>query len=338
MATTLYAPLRALGIVFLLSFALLAGPVSSSSSYEVNLVVLGDDGDWRNRSVDPDTWEDGPDLEGSPMDLPQFGDPLIQINVSYKPGHLDGRRDGEIVIELFEEWAPITVANMIKHVENDLYDGIFFHRVIDDFVTQAGDPTCKTIAVYPTTNPSCSGGGTGETIPLELNDNLSHVDGAIGMARDVDPDSADSQWYIAETEAHNLDPENRDNDEGYATYGVVRSGMSHVRSIALTPTSDDPSGLPNIQNPASTAGRPLYEAKIISISLIGVVWNESAEPAETDTKSSGLVEIIKNSAIPLAVIILLLVISMGARISPPQTLDSETPTDQSGLMNAELLR
>ena len=243
-----------------------------------------DDGDWRNREVDPALWEDGPELEGSPMDTPRLGDPLIIINVSYIPGHLQSRQEGEIVIELFEEWAPITVANMIKHVENDLYDGIFFHRVIDDFVTQAGDPECTTLGIYPATNLACGSGGTGETIPIEFNENLSHVDGAIGMARDTDPDSADSQWYIAETEAHSLDKENSSSG-GYATFGVVRDGMSHVRAIALTPTSDDPTGLPFLQNPLSSAGRPFYEVHIASISMLGVVGEDST-PEPNDMNSS----------------------------------------------------
>ena len=89
------------------------------------------------------------------------------------------------------------------------------------------------------------------------------------MARSQDPDSADAQWYIAETEAHGLDPENRE-DEGYATFGIVRDGMSHIRGIALTPTSDDPTGEEIVQNPASSAGRPTYEAEIITVRMIGV--------------------------------------------------------------------
>ena len=184
----------------------------------------------------------------------------------FKPS---SRVEGTVIIELFEQWAPITTDNMIAHVESGLYDGIFFHRVIDDFVTQSGDPTCRALGAYPLTSPECGSGGTGETIPLEHDGNLSHVDGAIGMARSADPDSADSQWYIAETEAHGLDPENRD-DEGYATFGIVRHGMSHIRSIALTPTTDDPTGSEDIQNPASSAGRPIYEAQVVSMVMIGV--------------------------------------------------------------------
>ena len=259
------------------------------------LLILGapgvgaqDNEDWTENEIDPATWEDGPELEGSPMDIPQPGDPVLVINVSYRPGHFLSVVEGEIHIELFPTWAPKTTANMIMHVESGIYDGIFFHRVIDDFVTQGGDPTCTTVFAYPGTSPECGSGGDGHTLEMEHNENLSHVDGAIGMARSQDPDSADTQWYIAETEAHNLDPENRD-DEGYATFGVVRQGMSHVRAIALVPTTDDPTGEEIVVNPASTAGRPLYEVHISKIEMIGVV---ASPPGEGDDENGGFGAII----------------------------------------------
>ena len=228
---------------------------------------------WRSVGLDPADWTDRPSTEDSPMMDSYSGNAVIRMTVSYVDGHplLGNERveDAEVIIELFEAWAPITTNNMIEHVESGLYDGIFFHRVIDDFVTQAGDPTCKRLGVYPMTSPECGSGGTGETIPLEHNESLSHVDGAIGMARSTDPDSADSQWYITDTEAHGLDPENRD-DEGYATFGIVRDGMSHIRAIARSPTSDDPTGIEEIQNPASSAGRPLYEVTVVKMEMIGV--------------------------------------------------------------------
>ena len=249
---------------------------------------IGAQEDWRSTELDPSVWDDGPELEGSPMDYSYAGNPVLVIDVDYQPGHFQSNEQGQIVIEMFPMWAPITVENMIQHVEDDLYDGIFFHRVIDDFVTQAGDPTCTTVGVYPATFLSCGSGGTGETIPLEHDVNLSHVDGAIGMARSQDPDSADSQWYIAETEAHGLDPENRD-DEGYATFGVVRDGMSHVRAIAEVPTSDEPTGT-GVQNPFASAGRPLYEVHISSVRMLGVIAEEHAtgqieEPVSQESRS-----------------------------------------------------
>ena len=224
--------------------------------------------DWRSNGIDPSTWDDGPLVEETPMQFSYYGDPVFSIEVTYTPGHFEDEVSGVIIIELFPQWAPITVENMVEHVEDGLYDGIFFHRVINDFVTQSGDPECTTVGAYPITNLNCGSGGTGETIPLEHDDNLSHVDGAIGMARGTEEDSADSQWYIAETEAHGLDPENRD-DGGYATFGIVRQGMSHVRAIAEVPTSDDATGT-DFDNPFSSAGRPVYEVRIDRIEMIGV--------------------------------------------------------------------
>ena len=224
--------------------------------------------DWRSNGIDPSTWEDGPVVEDTPMQYSYYNDPVFSIEVTYAPGHFEDEVSGTIIIELFPQWAPITVENMVEHVEDGLYDGIFFHRVINDFVTQSGDPECTTVGAYPITNLNCGSGGTGETIPLEHDENLSHVDGAIGMARGTEEDSADSQWYIAETEAHGLDPENRD-DGGYATFGIVRQGMSHVRAIAEVPTSDDATGT-DLDNPFSSAGRPVYEVKINKIEMIGV--------------------------------------------------------------------
>jgi len=240
---------------------------------------------WKSNGIDPATWTDGPEVEDTPMQYSYFGDPVFAIDVTYTPGHFQSEVSGIIVIELFPQWAPITVENMIEHIEDGLYDGIFFHRVINDFVTQSGDPECKTNGVYvPGLPAQCGSGGTGETIPLEHNENLSHVDGAIGMARGTEEDSADSQWYIAETEAHGLDPENRD-DGGYATFGIVRNGMSHVRAIAEVPTSDDPTGT-NLDNPFSTAGRPVYETKINSITMIGVADPEGQLSMQTSSEET----------------------------------------------------
>ena len=260
---------------------------------------------WRNVGIDPTMWLDGPEPEDTPMNKTYQGNAIIEIEVSYVPAHFTSRAYGVIVIELFEQWAPITTENMITNVEDGIYDGIFFHRVIDDFVVQGGDPTCSRVGAYPLTSPQCGSGGTGETIPLEIDPNLSHVDGAIGMARSQDPDSADAQWYIAETEAHNLDPENRD-DEGYATFGIVRDGMSHVRAIAEVPTSDDPTGT-DLDNPFSTAGRPLYEVKINTIEMIGV--------ADPDGELSGKGSVEESGSGAGTAIVALLLVTIGAGVA-----------------------
>ena len=284
--------------------------------------------EWRTIGIDPETWTDGPDKEDTPMNETYEGNAIVSIEVSYVKEHGASREEGTVIIELFEQWAPITTKNMIKNVEAGIYDGIFFHRVIDDFVTQAGDPTCKKLGVYPFTSPECGSGGTGTTIVLEHHENLSHVDGAIGMARDTNPDSADSQWYIAETEAHGLDPENRE-DEGYATFGIVRHGMQHIRNIAITPTSDDPTGDEDIQNPASSAGRPIYEVEILSVTMIGVSDPYGTiNPQEFDSQTFDDTIRDFDTRVFTSITFIVAILLIGAllymtQIDPPSTLDDE---------------
>ena len=318
----------ALGAVALLLCLLLA-PYAAGEEGEEPL--------WRSVGLDPAEWTDRPEAEDSPMMPSYTGNAVIEMNVSYREGHFSQRVEGSVIIELFEQWAPITTQNMIQHVESGLYDGIFFHRVIDDFVTQSGDPTCRELGAYPATSPQCGSGGTGETIPLEHNENLSHVDGAIGMARSTDPDSADSQWYIAETEAHGLDPENRD-DEGYATFGIVRDGMSHIRAIALTPTTDDLTGLEEVQNPASSAGRPVYQAQILSMRMIGVADPDGTirNPVVTaESDSTFLADMVVVVGLPLLVVLLGTAITVGVYANRTDNGLAQAGSDE--VMEAEMV-
>ncbi len=216
--------------------------------------------------------------EPSPMEQSYLGNPIVVINLTYEAG-IGGGDDihGDIVIELFLNWAPITVSNFVGLVNESFYDGIFFHRVIDDFVIQAGDPTCTAIGVYPASDPSCGSNGSDETIPFEADANLTHINGAVGMARGLDPDSASSQFYICDGSQHGLDNGNRsqEDDPGYAVFGVVREGMDLVQAAAQVPTSNDP------------LNRPLYELHINSITLNGYVTPEVEETEEEETPSIG---------------------------------------------------
>lgn len=131
---------------------------------------------------------------------------------------------GIIEFELFERRTPITANNFINLSIEGFYDGILFHRVINDFVIQTGDPNTKD------NNPYNDGsGGSSKTIPLEIHPELTHVDGAVGMARSTDPDSASSQFYICDGEQHQLDGD-------YAVFGVVIKGIDVVRKIAEVET------------------------------------------------------------------------------------------------------
>ena len=216
--------------------------------------------------------------EPSPMEQSFEGNPIVIINLTYEAG-IGGGSDieGDVVIELFVNWAPITVSNFVGLVNESFYDGIFFHRVIDDFVIQAGDPTCTAIGVYPASDPSCGSNGSDETILFEANANLTHINGAVGMARGLDPNSASSQFYICDGPQHGLDNGNRsqEDDPGYAVFGVVREGMDLVQAVAQVPTSNDP------------MNRPLYEVHINSITLEGYVTPDIEETDDEETPGIG---------------------------------------------------
>jgi len=121
---------------------------------------------------------------------------------------------GNITVELYGTQAPLTVANFIKLAENKFYDGLLFHRVVSDFIIQSGDPLGNGM------------GGPGYTINLEISPELSHVEGALAMARDSDPDSAGSQFYITLSQQTSLNRQ-------YAVFGKVLRGMDVAKSITV---------------------------------------------------------------------------------------------------------
>ena len=124
---------------------------------------------------------------------------------------------GTITAELYEERAPNTTANFIGLAERGFYDGLIFHRVINDFMIQGGCPEGTGM------------GGSGTNIKLEIHPELTHVDGALAMARSSHPDSASSQFYICDGAQSRLDGQ-------YAVFGMVINGMDVVRAIAEVET------------------------------------------------------------------------------------------------------
>ena len=118
---------------------------------------------------------------------------------------------GYIKFKLYTEEAPITTENFIKLVSRKFYDGLTFHRYVEGFVIQGGDPWGNGM------------GGSEEKIKLEAV--LPHGDaGAVAMARSMDPDSASSQFYITLDKADFLDGQ-------YAVFGRVIEGMDVVMAL-----------------------------------------------------------------------------------------------------------
>lgn len=124
---------------------------------------------------------------------------------------------GVFVAEMFEDKAPLTTKNFIELVEKGFYDGIIFHRVIDGFMIQGGDPTGTGM------------GGPGYKIKDEFGEGLKHDDEGILSMANAGPNTGGSQFFIT------LAPTPWLNGH-HAIFGKVVEGMDVVRLIGLVPT------------------------------------------------------------------------------------------------------
>jgi peptidylprolyl isomerase len=132
---------------------------------------------------------------------------------------------GRVVIEMRPDLAPATVAQIRALVRQGFYDGLVFHRVIDGFMAQTGDPKGDGT------------GGSGHKLKAEFS-NEKHVRGVVSMARASDPDSADSQFFIMFGPAPSLDGK-------YTIWGRVVSGMEYIDQIK----KGDPARNGSVSNP-----------------------------------------------------------------------------------------
>ena len=124
--------------------------------------------------------------------------------------------------ELYPEIAPNTVNNFISLIKKNFYDGLIFHRVINGFMLQGGDPEGTGM------------GGPGYSIKGEFSsngvpNNLMHTRGVLSMARSMMPDSAGSQFFIMHEDAPHLDGQ-------YAAFGKVTEGIEVVDKVASVKT------------------------------------------------------------------------------------------------------
>ena len=147
---------------------------------------------------------------------------------------------GKMTLELYPEHAPETVANFVKLAGQGFYDGLIFHRVIEGFMIQGGDPT------------GTGRGGPGYQIHGEFAANgvknaLKHTRGVISMARAMDPNSAGSQFFIMHQDAPHLDGQ-------YAAFGAMTDGFDTLDEIAETETD--------------YSDRPVAEQKIKTITIL----------------------------------------------------------------------
>jgi peptidylprolyl isomerase len=161
-----------------------------------------------------------------------------EITSRMNPIALFETNKGTIEIELYDDAMPITAGNFMKLINEGFYDGIKFHRIIDGFMIQGGDPITKTdeVARYGT-------GGPGYSIPDEhiVGEKLSNVRGSLSMANSG-PDSGGSQFFINLADNTNLDFDKPPLQSKHPVFGQVVAGMDVIDAIASVPTgpSDQP--------------------------------------------------------------------------------------------------
>ena len=133
-------------------------------------------------------------------------------------------QNGKVIkAELYPDKAPNTVNNFISLVKSGFYDGLGFHRIIEGFMIQGGDP-----AGNGTGGPGYSIKGEFRSNGFAAND-VKHLRGVLSMARSMMPDSAGSQFFVMHENAAHLDGQ-------YAAFGKVTEGMDVVDEIAAVPT------------------------------------------------------------------------------------------------------
>jgi len=120
---------------------------------------------------------------------------------------------GLIKFKFYSKDAPNTVKRIVELINSKFYNGLNFHRVEPNFVIQGGDPNGNGT------------GGSGQNLKAEFNDR-KHIEGAVAMARAMDPDSADSQFYITLAATPHL-------DHNYTVFGQVTEGMDVVKKIEV---------------------------------------------------------------------------------------------------------
>lgn len=141
---------------------------------------------------------------------------------------------GNIEVELNEAVAPITVQNFLSLVDSHFYDGLTFHRIIDGFMIQGGDPLGNGTGGSPNKIK-------GEFLSNGIPNSISHKRGVISMARAQDKNSASSQFFIVHRDSQFLDGE-------YAGFGEVTSGIEVVDAITQNTKVEDKNGTVKKEN------------------------------------------------------------------------------------------
>jgi peptidyl-prolyl cis-trans isomerase B (cyclophilin B) len=153
---------------------------------------------------------------------------------------------GEMVIEFWPDVAPNTVDNFKKLANKGFYDGTCFHRIINGFMIQGGDPLTK----FPAKEASWGTGDPGYKIKAEFNAR-SHQKGVLSMARSQDPDSAGSQFFVCHGNASFL-------DRKYTAFGKVMKGEDVLDKIASVPCTSR----------GGENSKPTQRVEVVSVKIV----------------------------------------------------------------------
>jgi len=170
---------------------------------------------------------------------------------------------GEIVIELFPKYAPVTVANFLEYVDSGFYVGTIFHRVVDDFVVQGGGLTFDFQRKPPR-----------EPIKNESDNKLLNLKGTLSMARTAAPDSATSEFFINLKHNTNLDASK--DAPGYAVFGKVVEGFDVVNKIVKEPRG--------IYARQGHPDAPNYPVRILEMKRLEPSKESTDKPAKAKTQ------------------------------------------------------
>ncbi len=175
-----------------------------------------------------------PETLPAPLNAEELAAYDVDMTNNSNPVAVFTTNKGVIEIELFEDYMPITVGNFKKLAGEGFYNGIKFHRVIEGFMIQGGDPNTKTDNVM-----SYGQGGPGYTITDEFvkGDHLTNVRGTISMANTGQPNSGGSQFFINLVDNVGLDFDKPPVQSSHPVFGQIVKGMEVVDAIGRTETN-----------------------------------------------------------------------------------------------------
>ncbi len=180
------------------------------------------------------TDESGTELTlDAPLVPEELGVTNVDITNNMNPTAVFTTNLGTIELELFEDVMPVTVGNFVTLAEEGFYNGTKFHRVINGFMIQGGDPNSKSAD-----SGSYGTGGPGYTIQDEFvaGDLLTNTRGTIAMANTGQPNSGGSQWFINLVDNSNLDFDKQPLSSRHPVFGRVTAGLDVVDTIAQVET------------------------------------------------------------------------------------------------------